>query len=134
MDSLLEEAAKNTEVDIPNVMIEEEIDRMVGQFEERMSMQGISLDNFLKMTGSKLETLREQMKEEAGKRVKFRLMLEEIAKQEKIDISDEEAEKEAQNLADKYKMKIEEFKEAFGGLDMVKYDYKMRKAMEVLKG
>ena len=134
MDSLLEEAAKNTEVDIPNVMIEEEIDRMVGQFEERMSMQGITLDNFLKMTGSKLETLREQMKEEASKRVKFRLMLEEIAKQEKIDISDEEAEKEAQNLADKYKMKIEEFKEAFGGLDMVKYDYKMRKAMEVLKG
>ena len=134
MDNLLEEAAKNTEVDIPNVMIEEEIDRMVGQFEERMSMQGITLDNFLKMTGSKLETLREQMKEEAGKRVKFRLMLEEIAKQEKIDISDEEAEKEAQNLADKYKMKIEEFKEAFGGLDMVKYDYKMRKAMEVLKG
>ena len=134
MDNLLEEAAKNTEVDIPNVMIEEEIDRMVGQFEERMSMQGITLDNFLKMTGSKLETLREQMKEEASKRVKFRLMLEEIAKQEKIDISDEEAEKEAQSLADKYKMKIEEFKEAFGGLDMVKYDYKMRKAMEVLKG
>ena len=133
MDDLLEEAAKNTEVDIPEVMIEEEIDRMVGQFEERMNMQGISLDDFLKMTGSNLEALREQMKEEAGKRVKFRLMLEEIAKKEKIEMSDEDALKEAESLAEKYKMKVEEFKEAFGGLDMVKYDYKMRQAMEILK-
>lgn len=134
MDNLLEEAAKNIEVEIPNVMIEEEIDRMLDQFEERLHMQGLHLEQFLQMTGGKEEDLRNQMKSEAEKRVTFRLMLEEIAKKEKFEMSDEEAEKEAERLAKEYKMSVDEFKEAFGGLDMVKYDYRMRQAMEVLKG
>ena len=73
------------------------------------------------------------MKEEAGKRVKFRLMLEEIAKAEKFDMSDKDAEKEAEELASKYQMTKDEFLKQFGGLEMVKYDYKMRQAMETLK-
>ena len=60
-------------------------------------------------------------------------MLEEIAKVEKLEPTDEEVEKEAESLAEKYGMKKEEFLNIFGGLDMVKYDLEMRKAMEVLK-
>ena len=73
------------------------------------------------------------MKEEANKSVKFRLMLEEIAKAEKIEISDEEAKKEATKLAEQYQIKEEEFLNMFGGLEMVKYDGKMLKAIEILK-
>ena len=96
LDELLEAAAKNTEVDIPDVMIEEEIDRMLKQYEENLNMQGITLEQFYKFTNSDEKALRDQMKEEAGKRVKFRLMLEEIAKAEKFDMSDKDAEKEAE--------------------------------------
>ena len=127
LDELLEAAAKNTEVDIPDVMIEEEIDRMLKQYEENLNMQGITLEQFYKFTNSDEKALRDQMKEEAGKRVKFRLMLEEI------DMSDKDAEKEAEELASKYQMTKDEFLKQFGGLEMVKYDYKMRQAMETLK-
>lgn len=133
LDELLEAAAKNTEVDIPDVMIEEEIDRMLKQYEENLNMQGITLEQFYKFTNSDEKALRDQMKEEAGKRVEFRLMLEEIAKAEKFDMSDKDAEKEAEELASKYQMTKDEFLKQFGGLEMVKYDYKMRQAMETLK-
>ncbi len=133
LDELLEAAAKNTEIDIPDVMIEEEIDRMLKQYEENLNMQGITLEQFYKFTNSDEKALRDQMKEEAGKRVKFRLMLEEIAKAEKFDMSDKDAEKEAEELASKYQMTKDEFLKQFGGLEMVKYDYKMRQAMETLK-
>lgn len=133
LDELLEAAAKNTEVDIPDAMIEEEIDRMLKQYEENLNMQGITLEQFYKFTNSDEKALRDQMKEEAGKRVKFRLMLEEIAKAEKFDMSDKDAEKEAEELASKYQMTKDEFLKQFGGLEMVKYDYKMRQAMETLK-
>ena len=73
------------------------------------------------------------MKEEATKRVSSRLLLEEITKEEKIEITEEEAKKEAEDLASKYQMETEEFIKLFGGIEMVKYDLAMRKAIEVLK-
>lgn len=133
MDDLLEEAAKDIKVDIPPEMIHEEIDRMIGQYEQNLQMQGLTLEQFYKFTNSNEDALRSQMHEEATKRVTFRLMLEEIANVEKIEISDKEAEKEAKTLAQKYNMEEEEFLNAFGGLEMIKYDGKMRKAMEILK-
>ena len=133
IDDLLEAAAKNAEVEIPEVMIEEEIDRMLKQYEENLMMQGITLEQFYKFTNSDEKALRDQMKEEAEKRIKFRLMLEEIAKKEKIEVSDTEADEEAEKMAAKYKMKKDEFLKQFGGLEMIKYDVKMRNAIEVLK-
>lgn len=133
VDALLEEAASNVEVDIPDVMIEEELQRMLKQYEEHLKMQGINLQQFYQFTNSDEEALKNQMHTEAVNRVKFRLMLEEIAKVEKIDLTDELALEEAEKLASKYQMEKEEFLKEFGGLDMVKYDYKMRQAIETLK-
>ena len=133
IDDLLSEAAKNTKIDIPEAMIEEEIDRILKQYEENLKMQGITLEMFYQFTNSDEQALRDQMKEEAKNRVTYRLMLEEIAKEEKIEVTLEEAETEAANLATKYQMDKDEFLKLFGGLDMVKYDLKMRRALEVLK-
>lgn len=134
IDELLKEAAKTTEIDIPEAMIDEEIHRMIHQYEDNLKMQGLTLDLYYQFTNSTEEQLKEQMKEEANNRVKYRLMLEEIAKAENIDISDEEADTEATKLAEKYQMDKEEFLKVFGGIEMVKYDLKMRGAIEVLKG
>ena len=134
IDELLDAAGKNVKVEIPEVMINEELNRMVKQYEETLKMQGLSLEQFYQFTNSDESKLREQMKEEATKRITYRLMLEEIAKVENIEISDSDAKKEAKEMASKYQMDEKEFLNAFGGLDMMKYDMKMRKAIEVLKG
>ena len=133
LDDLLEAAAKNVEVDIPEAMINEELDRMIQQYSEHLKMQGITIEQFYQFTNSDEMALRDQMRPEAVKRITYRLMLEEIAKEEKIEIDDKAAKDEAKKLAEKYQMKEDEFLSAFGGLDIVKYDMKMRKAMEVLK-
>ncbi len=132
-DDLLEAAAKNTKVDIPHVMIHEEAHRMVHQYEETLKMQGLTLEQFYEFTHSDENALMEQMEPEAEKRVKYRLMLEEIAKQEKIAPTKKEVEEEADKLAKQYEMSKDEFVKAFGGMEMVEYDIKMRKAMELLK-
>jgi len=132
-DDLLEAAAKNTKVDIPHVMIHEEAHRMVHQYEETLKMQGLTLEQFFEFTHSDEHALMEQMEPEAEKRVKYRLMLEEIAKVEKIEPTKEEVDAEADKLANQYEMSKDEFLKAFGGIEMVKYDIKMRKAMELLK-
>ena len=114
-------------------MIHEEIDRMLKQYEENLKMQGLTLEQFYQFTNSNEQALKDQMHEEAEKRVLYRLMLEEIAKSENIEIDDKQAEEEAEKLASKYQLPKEEFLKLFGGLEMVKYDLTMRRAMEVLK-
>ena len=133
LDDLLEAAAKNTEVDVPEVMVNEELDRMIKDYSDHLKMQGISLEQFYQFTNSDESALKDQMREEAHKRIVYRLMLEEIAKKEKIEISDDEAKEEAKVLAEKYGVSEEEFLMNFGGLDIVKYDLRMRRAMDVLK-
>lgn len=134
IDDLLEVAAKEVEIDIPDVMLDEELDRMIKQYEEHLKMQGLTLEQFYQFTNSDEKALKEQMKDEATKRITYRLMLEEIVKQENIKIEDKEAEEEASKLAEKYKMKKEEILNVFGGLEMIKYDLQMRKAIDILKG
>ena len=133
IDELLKKGIENMEVDIPEAMINEELDRMIRQYEENLKMQGLTLSQFYQFTNSDEAALKDQMREEAEKRVKSRLLLEEITKLEKIEVTDEEAEKEAEDLATKYNMKKDEFLKLFGGIEMVKYDLEMRKAIDVLK-
>ena len=133
VDALLEAVGKNTEVDIPEEMVEEEVDRLLKRFEDQIKMQGISLDLYYQFTNSKEQDLRNQLEKEAYNHVLYRLMLEEVANLEKIEISDEEADKEADNLASKYQMEKAEFLKMFGGLDMIKYDLEMRKVIDLLK-
>ena len=133
VDDLLEAVAKNVEVDVPQAMVDEETDRLIGRFEEQMKMQGISLDLYYQFTQSNEEALRSQMEKEAYNNVLYRLMLEQIMTEEKIEVTKEEAEKEAEELAAKYQMDKDEFLKQFGGIDMVQYDLEVRKTIELLK-
>ena len=133
VDTLLEAVAKNVEADVPQTMVDEETDRLVGRFEEQMKMQGISLDLYYQFTQSNEEALRSQMEKEAYNNVLYRLMLEQIMTEEKIEVTKEEALKEAEELANKYQMDKAEFLKQFGGIDMVQYDLEVRKTIELLK-
>lgn len=133
IDELLKKGIENMEVDIPEAMINEELDRMIRQYEENLKMQGLTLQQFYQFTNSDEAALKDQMKEEAEKRVASRLLLEAIKVEEKIEIADDEAKKEAEELAKKYNMEKDEFLKLFGGIEMVKYDMEMRRAIEILK-
>lgn len=135
IDELLAEVAESTEVDVPETMINDETDRMVEQFAEHISMQGISIEQFYQFTNSNKDALKEQYKEEALKRIKYRLIIEEIIKAEKIEVAAEEVEKEVEELAKKYNMTKEEVKKQYGeNLDYIKYDLEVKKAFAVIKG
>ncbi len=133
VDTILEEVGKNVEVDIPEEMVNEEVNRLMGRFEEQMKMQGISLELYYQFTQSTEKDLRNQMEKEAFNNVLYRLMLEEIMNIEKVEVSEEEANKEAEELAKRYQMDKEDFLKQFGGLEMVQYDLEMRKVVDLLK-
>ena len=133
VDDLLEEAAKHTVVDLPEELVHEEIHRMMHQYEENLKMQGITLDMFYQFTNSTAEDLEKQMQKEAEKRVKYRFMLEEIATLEKVEVTDEEANKEAEDLAKKYNTTKDELLAQIGGIDALKYELEMQKVIEILK-
>lgn len=133
VDDLLEAVNKNTTVDVPEELVNEEIDRMIKQYEQNLQMQGVTLEMFYQFTNSDEQALRDQMREEALKRVQYRFILEEIAILEKIEISDEDADKEAEELSKKYNMTKEELLNQFGGIEMIKYNMQMEKAIDVLK-
>ena len=133
IDDLFEALLEETSVDVPHELIHEELDRMVDGYEERLKMQGITLEQFYKFTNSSEEKLKEQMHEEAEKRVKLRFAIDEIIALEKIDASDEEALKDAEEKALKHQMDKDEYIKAFGGIEMLKYDIKVQKVIDVLK-
>lgn len=133
MDDLFEALLKETTVEIPHELIHEEIDRMIEQYAERLKMQGITLEQFYKFTNSNEDALRSQMHDEAEKRVKLRFAIDEIIDLEKIDATEEEALKDAEEKAKKHSMDKDEYVKAFGGIDMLKYDLKVQKVVDILK-
>ena len=133
VDELLETVGKNVEVDIPEAMINEEIDRLFERFKEQMRMQGVSLDLYYQFSNTDESQLKSQLEKEAFNNVLYRLMLDEIIKLEKINVTEKDAEKEAEKLAEKYQMKKEDFLKEFGGIELVKYDLEVRNAIDLLK-
>ena len=135
IEDLLAEIAKNTEIDVPETMVNDETERMVEHFAEHLSMQGINIEQFYQYTNSSKDALKEQYKEEALKRIKYRLILEQVIKAEKIKITDKDVDKEVEELAKKYNMTKEEVKKQYGdNLDYIKYDLEVKKAFETIKG
>lgn len=133
VDAILEEVAKSVEVDIPEELVEEESDRLLSRFQEQLTMQGVNLDLYYQLSNSTEAELKSQFEKEAYKNVLYRLMLEEIAKLEKIEIDAKEADAQAEDLAKRYNVSKEEFLANFGGLEMIEYDLKIRKVIDYLK-
>ena len=85
-DDLVEAAARNAEIDIPEVMVNTEVDRMMEEFEQRLQMQGMNLELYFQFSGQDEEALRSQMKDDAQNRVRVSLVLEAIGKAENIEV------------------------------------------------
>lgn len=112
-DSVIDAVVANLEADIPDAMVENEIDYMIRDFDSQLRYQGLDLDGYMKFTGSKLEDLKEQMRTDALARVKTTLAIEEISKREAIVVTDEDLENEFARIAERQGTEVENVKKVF---------------------
>ncbi|MDP7977411.1 trigger factor [Bacillus sp. WLY-B-L8] len=131
-DEVVEKASANAEIEIPEAMIETELDRMVREFEQRLSYQGMNLELYYQFTGTDDEKLKGQMKEDAAKRVATNLVLEAIIKAENIEATEEEVNAEVEKMAEMYNMPVDAVKQALGNVEGVKEELQVRKAVDFL--
>lgn len=132
-DELVEKAAENAEMDIPEAMIHNEIHRMIDEFAQRLQMQGMSLDLYYQFSGQTEKDLHEQFKEDAETRVRISLTLEAIAKAENIEVTQEDIDKELEKMAEQFKMDKEQIITALGGsTEILENDIRTQKTVEFL--
>ena len=127
VDALLAE----TECDIPDVMIEKEIDNEVEQFAYRLQMQGLDLKTYLSYIGMDEKAMRDSYRDNAAKQVKLRLALEKIFELENIEIADEDVDNELKQYSEAYNIEIEKIR-TMVPVDEVKADLGCRKAMDLV--
>ena len=133
IEDLLAKASDNMTIELDEELIDAETDRMYKEFVQKLSMQGVNEELYYAYSGAKKEDILKEMKKEAEIRLKYRYLLEAIAKEEKIEVSDEEAHHELHHMCEHYHMTEEELMKEIGSLEVVKYDVRMKKALEVLK-
>ena len=133
IEDCLKKASDNMKIEINKEIIDDEVHRMIHQFEDQLRMQGLNIEQYFEFTGMTHEKMHEQMEPEATKRIKYRYLLEKVAEVEKIEISDKEAEEKAEEMASNYGISKDELLKAYGSLEVVKYDMKMRNAIEIIK-
>ncbi len=131
-NDILDALVENTEVEIPDCMVEKEIDNQLNEFNYRLSMQGMNLDMYMKYTGMDEKAFRDTYKDGAVNSIKLRLALEKIIALENIEVTDEEIEAELKSYSESYGMEIDKIKELVQ-LDDVKADLGCRKAMDLVK-
>ena len=131
-DKLTEALEKLAVEEIPEAMYNNEVRDMLNEFDMRLRSQGMDLATYMKYTGMDQGAIEATYKPQAEKRVKIRLVLEAIARQEKIEVSDEDIEKEYEKLADAYKAKVDEVK-TYIAKDALAEDIKVEKAMQLVR-
>lgn len=133
VDELLHIATDNMKVEINNEIIDSEVERMINQYRQELQMQGVSLEQYLSMTNTKLEDMKSMMKPQAIARIKTRYLLEAIIDEKKLVATKEEIEKEIKDSCDKYGIEKDEFLRYVGGEEGIKYELEMRKAIDIIK-
>ncbi|CDQ39411.1 trigger factor [Virgibacillus sp. CM-4] len=132
-ETLVEKASDNAEAEVPEAMVDTELDQMVKEFEQRLQMQGMTLEMYSQFSGQDEAALKEQMREDAEKRVKTNLTLEAIVDEEGLEVSEEDVDAELEKMASMYGAEVEQLKQMLGGnTDAIKGDLKMRKAIDFL--
>lgn len=113
-DQAVEKAVANATMEIPEAMIDTQVNQMAQDFAQRIQQQGLSMERYFQFTGMTAESMMEELRPQAVKRIETRLVLEAIAKAENIEITDERIDEELAKMAEAYKMEVEKLKEFMG--------------------
>lgn len=133
IDALIDAGIAKMTVEVNDEIVEEEVARMMDDLSHRLEMQGVPLDKYLEFTGSNIDAFKEQARPEALKRIKSRYLLDEIISKENLEATQEEVEAHAKEQASKYGVDENEIIEMYGGMEVVKYDLLIHKAIKVLE-
>lgn len=130
--AVIEAIVNDSEMEIPEPMLTTQQRQMVDEFAQRMQMQGLSMEQYFQFTGATYDKMIEQVKPQAERRIKSRLVLEAIVKAENIEASEEEYEEELKSMAEAYQMEVEKVKEMLPkkSTEQIKQDIAVRKAAE----
>ena len=130
----IEKAVENATMEIPDAMIDTQVQSMMEDFARRMQSQGLSLEQYFQFTGMDAKKMHDQMKPEALKRIQNSLVLEAVAKAENIEISDEKVDEEIAKMAEAYKMEVEKLKDLIGESekDQMKKDLAVQAAADLI--
>ncbi len=129
---VIEAIVNDAKMDIPEAMITTQQNQMIDEFAQRMSMQGLTMEQYCQFTGATYDKLFESVRPQAEQRIKSRLVLEAIAKAENIEVTDADLEEEYKSMAEVYQMDVEKIKEMLPekSVDGLKEDIKVKKAAE----
>ena len=135
-DEAIAKIVETSKMDIPEAMINTQVNRMVEDFAQRLQQQGLSVEQYFQYTGMTADKIMEEMKPEAVKRIQSRLVLEAVVKAENIETSEEDFEAELKKMAETYKMELDQIKEFMGDYEkkQIKEDLAIQKAIEVITG
>ena len=130
----VDQAIENAQMDIPEAMIEFQVRQMADDFARRIQQQGLTVEQYFQFTGMTAEKMMEEMRPQAEKRIKTRLVLEAIVKAENIEVSDERVEEELTKMAEAYQMEVEKLKEFMGENEkkQIKEDLAVQEAITLL--
>lgn len=129
---IFDKVIENMTAEIPQVMFDNRVNEMIGELEQRLAPQGISLDLYMQYTGQTIDTVKKAYAEQAEKQVKLRLALEKIAKLENIEVTEDELKAEFDKLAEAYKLDVDQIKQ-FIHDDNLKKDIAVGKAVDLIK-
>ena len=131
---VVDKVAANASLEIPDKMVESQIDNMVQDTARRMQGQGLSMDMYMKYTGMTMDSMRDQMRPQALKRIQTRLVLEEVVKAENIQVPDERLDEEIAKMAAAYQMESDKLKEYMSDRDkeQMKEDLAVQEAVDFL--
>ena len=128
----LDKVVEASKFEIPAEMTEDEVNRLVREFSEKLQYQGLRLEDYLKYCNTSMDDFKATLKDEANKRIGYRLMMDAIVQKEGLEVTDEELEKGLTETAEQYGMSKEDFEKEIGSKELFKYDLLMRKAMKVV--
>lgn len=132
-EEAINKATDNATIDIPQAMIDTELDRMVQEFGQRIQQQGLDLQTYFQISGQDESQLREQMKDDAEQRIKTNLTLSAIADKENIEANDEDIEKELEKMSKQFNISVEDIKNTLGNTDIIKNDVRIQKVIDLLR-
>ena len=128
----LDKVVENSKFEIPEEMTNDEVNRMIREFREKLQYQGLNFEDYLKFTKTTIDDFKETLKPEANKRVGYRLVMDAVVNKEKLEVTNDELDNELNKSAEQYKMAREEFEKEIGSVDLFKYDMLVKKAMKII--
>ena len=133
-NKLLDQVVSASTMDMPKAMVDEQCDQMINEYAQTLRYQGMDMNQYMKYTGTTMESLVASVRPEAEKRLKENLVLEAIAKAEGVEASDEDVEKELENMAKMYGMELDQIKNAIGESEIknIKANLLNTKALDLL--